>query len=105
MPRGVLSGPRGSSGETGPIGFLLSKAGFALKVKGGENEMSQICDSFSQIYMTFPDLKRHNFTIEGMSEYGKEVVTISTVMPEVDKVTGYSDNPKHSCLSFLCEYL
>ena len=79
--------------------------GFVRKLKGGEKEMLQICNFFSQIYMTFQDLKTYNFAIAGMNECGKEAVTTSAVMPEVDRVTGHSDNPKHSCWSFHCEYL
>jgi len=67
--------------------------------------MSQICNFFSQIYMTFPDLKTYNFATAGMSECGKEAVTTSAVMPEVDRATGSSDNLKHTCRSFHCEYL
>jgi len=46
--------------------------------------MSQICNFFSLIYITFQDLETYNFTIAGMSECGKEAVTTSIVMPEVD---------------------
>ena len=55
--------------------------------------------------MTFQDLATYNFTIAGMSECGKEAVTASAVVHEVDWVIGYSDNPKHSCQSFLWGYL
>jgi len=67
--------------------------------------MSQICNFFSQIYITFQDLETYNFTIAGMSECGKEAVTTSAIMPEGDWVIGYSDNPKHSCQGFLWGYL
>jgi hypothetical protein len=64
-----------------------------------------MCDSFSRIHMTFPDLKTRDFTAEGMSECGKEAVTISAVVAGVDKVAANSDNAKHVRLSPLCEYL
>jgi len=76
-----------------------------LSLKGREEKMAQICNSFSRIYITFPDLKTYNFATAGMSECGKEAVTTSAVMPDVDRAIGCSDNPKHSCLSFHCEYL
>jgi len=67
--------------------------------------MSQICNFFSLIYITFQDLETYNFTIAGMSECGKEAVTTSAAIPEVDRVIGYFDKPKHSCQRFLCGYL
>jgi len=67
--------------------------------------MSQICNFFSRNFVTFQDLKTYNFTIAGMSSWGKEAMTTSAVMPEVDRETGYSDNLKHTCRSFHCGYL
>jgi hypothetical protein len=58
-------------------------------------EMSQICNFFSRNFITFQDLKTYTFTIAGMSECGREAVINSAIMPEVDWVIGYSDNPKH----------
>jgi hypothetical protein len=40
-----------------------------------------------------------------MSEYEREAVTTSTIMPDVDKVTGSSGNLNFGRLSFLYEYL
>ena len=40
-----------------------------------------------------------------MSEYEREAMTTLAVTPDVDKVTGSSDNLKFGCLSFLYEYL
>ena len=78
-----------------------TEVGFYFK----EEKMSQICNFFPRNFVTFQDLKKYNFTIAGMSAWGKEAVTTSAVMPEVDKETGYSDNPKHNCRSFLWGYL
>ena len=54
--------------------------------------MSQICNFFSRNFVTFQDLKTYNFTIEGMSAWGKEAVTTLAVMPEVDRANGCPDN-------------
>jgi hypothetical protein len=64
--------------------------------------MSQICNFFPRNFVTFQDLKKYTFTIAGVSAWGKETVINSAVMPEVDKETGYSDNLKYNCRSFLC---
>ena len=67
--------------------------------------MLQICNFFHRNFVTFQDLETYNFTVSGMSECGKEAVTTLAVVPEVDRVIGYSDNLKHTCQSFLCGYL
>jgi len=54
--------------------------------------MSQICNFFTRNFITFQDLKTYNFTIAGISAWGKEAVTTLAVIPEVDRATGYSDN-------------
>jgi len=47
------------SGETG-----LEKGRFlVLNPEAGKEEMSQICDFFLRIYMTFQDPETHNFVI------------------------------------------
>jgi len=46
--------------------------------------MSQICNFFPRNFVTFQDLKKYNFAIAGVSEWGQEAVTTSIVMPEVD---------------------
>jgi len=77
-----------------------TEVGFCFEEE--KEKMSQICNFFSLIYITFQDLETYNFTIAGMSECGKEAVTTSAVMPEVDRVISCSDNLKHICQSFLC---
>ena len=67
--------------------------------------MSQICNFFPRNFITFQDLKMYTFMITDVSACGKEAVTTSAVMPEVDRATGYSDNLKHTCRGFHCEYL
>lgn len=71
----------------------------------GEEGMSQICNCSSRNSVTFRDVKACYFEVATVSECGKEAVTTSAVRPDVDRATGYSDNPKHSCQSFLCGYL
>jgi hypothetical protein len=65
--------------------------------------MSQICNFFSRNFITFQDLKTYNSEIGGTSECGRGTVTTSAMITEVDRKTGYSDNPKHSCQSFLLD--
>jgi hypothetical protein len=64
--------------------------------------MSQICNFSPRNFVTFQDLKKYNSGTGGMSECGRGTVTTSAVIPEVDRVISYSDNPKHNCQSFLC---
>jgi len=66
--------------------------------------MSQICNFFTRNFITFQDLKTYNSETGGMSECGRGTVTISVVIPEVDRVINSSDNPKYNCQSFLCGY-
>jgi hypothetical protein len=63
--------------------------------------MSQICNIFFRNFITFQDLKTYNSEIGGMSACGREAMTNSSIMPEVDMAIGYSENPKHNCQSFL----
>ena len=67
--------------------------------------MSQICNFFPRNFVTFQDLKKYTFTIAGVNVWGKEAVITLALIPKVDRVIGYSDNPKHNCRSFLCGYL
>ena len=67
--------------------------------------MSQICNFFPRNFITFQDVMTYYFAIAAVSECGKEAVTTSAVMPEVDRVIGYSNNPKDNCQSFQCGYL
>jgi hypothetical protein len=67
-----------------------------------EEEMLQICNFFSRNFITFQALRTYTFTFAGMSTCGTEAMTTLSVMPEVDLMIGYSDNPKHICISFLC---
>ena len=50
-------------------------------------------------------MKTYNFAIAGMGVCGKEAVTIPAIIPEVDRVTSYYDNPKYNCLRFHPDYL
>jgi hypothetical protein len=68
-----------------------TEVGFYFK----KRKMSQICNFFPRNFVTFQDLKMYTFTIAGVSACGKEALTTSAVIPEVDWVIGYSDNPKH----------
>jgi len=67
--------------------------------------MSQICNFFPLNFISFQDVKTYTFTVAGVGVCRKKAVINSAVMPEVDKETGYSDNPEHNCQSFLCRYL
>ena len=67
--------------------------------------MSQIRNFFRQIYITFQDMKTYNFTTTRVSVHGKEAVTIPAIIPEVDMLTSYYDNPKYNCLRFHPDYL
>jgi len=92
-------GKRGANSETD---FHRSWFFIFEEEKG---KMSQICNFFSLFFMTFQDLDTYNFTIAGVDECGKEAVTTSAVVHEVDWATGYYDNLKNSGQSFLCGYL
>ena len=59
-----------------------TEVGFCFEEE--KEKMSQICNFFSLIYMTFQDLDTYNVMIAGVSECGKEAVTTSAVMTEVD---------------------
>jgi hypothetical protein len=58
--------------------------------------MSQICNFFLEVVMTFTEPQKYYSTVEDTSGHAKGVVTSSAVMPEVDRATGYPDNLKHS---------
>ena len=70
-----------------------------------KEKMSQICNFISGNFITFQDLETYNFPIAWIRECGKEAVKNSADMTEVDRATGFFDNLKHACQSFLCGYL
>jgi hypothetical protein len=55
--------------------------------------------------MTFPDLTTIDLTAEDMSGCGKQGMIASAGAPDVDRVTGYSRDPRCGCLSFFHERL